>query len=143
MTCLLQTIPGCTSLFGFLYQYQFWGPTILRFGLGAVFLVHGYQKLFGGIDSTAQFFTSIGIKPGRAFAYLVGLVEFVGALLLFVGLFVQPVSILLAIIMIVAILKVKFSKGFAGGYDFEFALLIMALALLVLGPGNYSLDLPF
>ncbi len=143
MTCFLETTPGCTSLFTFLYQYHYWGPTLLRLGLGIIFLIHGYKKLFGGIEGTGQFFESVGIMPGRFFAYLVGIIEFVGAILLFVGLFVQPVAILFAIIMLVAIIKVKFSQGFVGGYEFEFALLMMSLALLILGPGGYSIDLPF
>ncbi len=143
MICLLKTIPGCTSLFPFFYQYHYLGPVILRCGLGAVFIAHGYQKLFGGIEGTTQFFASIGIRPARVFAYVVGLIEFVGAILLFVGLFVQPVAILLSIIMLVAIAKVKYQQGFIGGYELEFLLLMMSLALLVLGPGSYSIDLPF
>ena len=116
---------------------------MLRFGLGVVLLAHGSKKLFGGVESTTQFFASIGIRPSRLFAYLVGLTEFVGGALLFVGLLVQLVALLFSFIMIVAIVKVRFSKGFIGGYELEFSLLLMSFALLLLGPGAYSIDLPF
>ncbi len=127
-------------------NYGLYGPLLLRVGLAAVFIVHGYPKLFGGLESTAQFFESIGIKPGKFWALVVGLVELVGGILLLVGLFVQLVAMLLVINMIVAIWKVKFKVGFSspagGGWEFDFVLLIMALTLLLLGGGAYSIDLP-
>lgn len=143
MVCLFETIPGCTSIFPALYQYHFMGPVILRLGLGIVFFIHGYQKLFGGIEPTTQFFASVGIHPARFFAYFVGLIEFVGAIFLFAGLFVQLVALLLAAVMVVAIWRVKYSRGFIGGYDLELMLLMMALSLALLGPGAYALDMPF
>ena len=140
--CYFGSLFGCLNIFPQLLNYGLYGPLLLRLGLAAVFIVHGYPKLFGGLVGTAQFFESIGIRPGKFWALVVGIVEFFGGILLIVGLFVQPVAILLAINMIVAIWKVKFSKGFSGGYEFDLILLIMALALLVLGGGAYSIDLP-
>ena len=96
----------------------------------------------GGIAATAGFFSSIGIRPAKFWAIVVGLTEFVGGIFLIAGFLVQPVALAFAISMLVAIWKVKFHKGFSGGWEFDFALLIMALALLFLGPGAYSLDLP-
>lgn len=142
MWCGTKIFFGCLNLFPQLLDYAFYGPLLLRLGLAAVFIVHGYPKLFVRFGETAQFFESIGIKPGKFWVIVVGVVEFFGGFLLLLGLFVQPVAILLAINMIIAILKVKYSKGFAGGYEFELILLIMALSLLVLGGGAYSLDLP-
>ena len=147
-------LSGCLSALPQLYDYALYGPLLLRLGLAAVFIVHGYPKLFGkppmgGIAATAGFFESIGIRPGKFWALIVGVVEFFGGVLLVIGFGVQVVALLLAINMLVAIWKVKFKMGFvsgpaspAGGWEFDFVLLIMALSLLVLGPGAYSLDLP-
>ena len=137
------------SIFPQLLDYQFFAPTLLRLALAAVFLVHGYPKLFGHFQETAGFFESIGIRPSKFWVIVVGVVECVGGVFLVAGFLVQPVALLLAIDMAVAIWKVKFKMGFvsgpaspAGGWEFDFVLLIMALSLLVLGPGAYSLDLP-
>lgn len=105
-------------------------------------MVHGYPKLFKHFVGTASWLESIGFKPGKFWALVVGVVEFFGGALLLIGLFVQPVAILLIINMLVAIWKVKFKIGLVDGYEFDLVLLLMALALLVLGGGAYSLDLP-
>lgn len=141
------TIFGCLSALPQLYNYALYGPLLLRLALAAVFIVHGYPKLFGkppmgGVAATAGFFESIGIRPGKFWATVVGVMEFFGGILLVIGFGVQIVALLLAINMLVAIWKVKFKIGFANGWEFDFVLLVMALSLLVLGPGAYSLDLP-
>ncbi|HEY4497848.1 MAG TPA: DoxX family protein [Candidatus Paceibacterota bacterium] len=160
MWCLNNNILfGCLSALPQLYDYASYGPLLLRLALAAVFIVHGYPKLFaktmpdgsrhGGITATAGFFESIGIRPAKFLAVVVGVVEFFGGILLIAGFGVQIIALLLAINMLVAIWKVKFKMGFAGGpaspaggWEFDFVLLIMALSLLVLGPGAYALDLP-
>ncbi len=130
------------SLFPQLFDYWLLGPLLLRVILAAVFIAHGYPKLFGGFSGTAQFFESINIKPGKFWVLVVGIVEFFGGILLALGLWVQPIALLLAIDMAVAIWKVKRKEGFVHGYEFELVLLAIALSLLVLGPGAYSVDLP-
>lgn len=140
--CNLQLF-GCVSVFPQLLVYQIYGPLFLRLALAAVFFVHGYRKLFGGISETVQFFESIKITPAKFCTYLIGGIEFFGSILLIIGVFVQAVSLLFAVIMITVIAKVKFKKGFMGGYDFEFVLLVISLALLVLGPGAFSIDFYF
>ena len=130
------------SVFPQLFDYQQIGPFLLRLVLAVVFIAHGYPKLFGGFAGIANFFESIGIKPGKFWALIVGVTEFGGGILLILGIFVQPVALLLAIDMIVAIWKVKWKEGFKSGYEFELVLLVIALSLLVLGPGAFSIDLP-
>lgn len=132
------------SLFPQLLDFGTFGPVFLRIGLAVVFVAHGYPKLFKKENflGTAQFFESINIKPGKFWVLVVGVVEFFGGILLLAGLFTQLAALLLAVNMLVAILKVKRQKGFANGYEFDLILLLSALALVVLGAGAFSLDLP-
>ncbi|HEY4521814.1 MAG TPA: DoxX family protein [Candidatus Paceibacterota bacterium] len=132
------------SLFPQLLDFGTLGPVFLRIGLAVVFIAHGYPKLFkkDNFLGTAQFFESINIKPGKFWVMIVGVVEFFGGILLFAGLFTQLVALLLVVDMLVAIWKVNFKKGLVRGYEFELILLLSALALVVLGAGAFSLDLP-
>jgi len=56
---------------------------VLRIVVGALFMGHGSQKLFGwfgggGPWNTGRFFESIGFRPGLPFALLAGLGEVFG-----------------------------------------------------------------
>ncbi|WP_240466701.1 DoxX family protein [Streptomyces sp. S5] len=67
------------------------GLLLLRIAVGAIMAAHGAQKLFGwfgggGIDGTAQFFTSVGYPAGEAMATVAALTETFGGLALILGL---------------------------------------------------------
>ncbi|AJF62890.1 MAG: DoxX family protein [archaeon GW2011_AR20] len=117
----------------------------LRLVLGLVFLVHGYLKLFGGIDGTTSFFSNIGIPLSGFFAYLVGIIELFGGLALILGLIVKVASVILIINMVVAILLVHLKNGFTGqgGYEFPLTLLAGLVTLAFLGAGKLSLQKAF
>jgi|SRR3989338_175026 len=118
----------------------------LRIILGAVFIVHGYIKLFGGIEGTTSFFTSLGIPLANIFAYVVGIVEFFGGILLVLGILISLTSILLIIDMVVAALLVHLPKGFIvsnGGAEFVLTLIAGLTTLAILGPGKFSLQKVF
>ncbi len=118
-----------------------WGTLALRVPLGIVFMAHGYVKLFGGqFAGIAGFFAKIGIPAPEFFAGVVGVTEFFGGLLVLVGLFTRYASSFMAVIMIVAIIKVKASKGLLGGYELEMVLLGMCVALIIMGSHNFSLE---
>ncbi|KEK26287.1 DoxX family protein [Bacillus gaemokensis] len=110
------------------------GNLIIRIVLGVTFFMHGLAKFQSGIDNIAGWFTSIGL-PG-ALAYGVATVELVGGLLLIIGLGVRYVGLLFALILVGAIVKVKWSAGLLGdgknpGYELDLALLAMGLYLFV------------
>lgn len=131
------------SIFPELFTYQEVAPFLIRLILAAVFITHGYPKLFSARTATIQFFKQHGITPAKFWVFVVGVVEFFGGILLLIGFLTQIAAALIAINMIGAILFVKRRQGFAGGYEFDLALLVLALSLLVLGPGIWSLDMPF
>ena len=120
----------------------------LRVGAGAIFAAHGAQKLFGwfggyGLEGTAGWMTSIGLEPGLLMAGMAGAAEFFGGLLLILGLLVRPVSLMLAITMIVAIVTVHLQNGLFmanNGYEFGLALLVISVGLVFRGAGSLSAD---
>lgn len=130
------------SVFPQLFTYQEVAPVILRAVLGVAFMLHGYPKLFGGFRATTQFFSSAGIKPAKFWVAVVGIVELFGGIALLLGLFTQVAALLIAINMTGALLLVKRKQGFVGGYELDLAFLAMALTLLLLGPGFWSIDFP-
>jgi putative oxidoreductase len=114
---------------------------VLRLGLAAVFIAHGYMKLFvmkpAGV---AGFFGSLGIPlPGLA-AWCVTLLEFGGGIALAAGLFTRPIAALFALDMLGAIGFALLPKGFMGGYELELLLAVGSLAVALAGAGAYSVD---
>lgn len=120
----------------------------IRIVLGIIFIVHGGQKLFGifgghGFSATVEMFTKMGFVPGNVFATLAGGAEFFGGLAVILGLFTRLGALGIAIVMIVAIVKVHWANGLVGpgGIEFPLACLGLALSLLFGGAGPWlSLD---
>lgn len=112
------------------------GAFILRVTLGALFLIHGMTKFQGGIENIVGWFESIGL-PGFM-AYGVALIEVIGGIALIIGLATRFVSILFALLMIGATLKVKLTVGLLGngqmaGYELDLAFMAMAIYLAING----------
>jgi putative oxidoreductase len=120
------------------------GSLSIRLGVGAVFAVHGWQKLDGGISNFATFLDSLGVPAPEVVAWLQTIAEGIGGLLLIVGLLTRLTAIPLIGILVGAILLVKVDVGFivanAPGGELDTALLAGLLGLLFLGPGRYSVD---
>jgi putative oxidoreductase len=127
------------------------GILLVRVLFGAAIAAHGAQKLFGwfggyGLKGTGGFFEGIGFHPGVAFAAAAGLSEFVGGLLLVLGLFTPIGAAAVLAAMIVAIVAVHLKGGFfaaTNGIEMPFIYAAGALGLLFTGGGNFSLDAQF
>ena len=132
-----------------------YGPALLRLVVGATFLAHGAQKLFGvwgggGLAGTAAYFDSLGLSPGYPLAVAVALAESLGGVLLMTGALTSYAAAALIVTMLGAIWNVHLSNGFfmnwgltpGRGHGVEYDLvLIAALASLVIsGPGTLSVD---
>ena len=132
--------------------YSDWGLLILRVGMGVLILFHGWPKLnpngpMKGPAGFGAFLKQQGVPLPTFFAWVVALLETVGALLLIVGLATRILAIGFAIDMLVAIRLVKigmanarFSEQDGTGWEFEFILMVVALALLFTGAGSIALD---
>ena len=132
--------------------YSDWGPLILRIGVGIIFLVHGWPKLnpnspMKGPAGFSGFLKQMGVPLPTFFGWIVALLETVGAVLLILGLGTRVLAVLFAINMLVAIfvvkrrvMKVGFSAQQATGWELDFAMLVISLALLFTGAGSIALD---
>jgi len=128
------------------------GPFIARVILGIVMLPHGLQKLLGmfggaGFSGTVDFFVSSGVPAFVAVLIIIG--ESFGSLGLIFGFLSRLAALGIAIIMLGAIFMVHLQNGFfmnwfgnKAGEGFEFHLLAVGLALIVLikGGGKWSVD---
>jgi len=113
---------------------------LLRCGLGIIFISHGWPKL-AHPQQAFEFFRQSGF-PGY-FAYVAGVLEFFGGLLLIAGLFTRIAGLLLACEMAVAIWKVILPHATylsVGQYQLELALATGAFALATVGAGAISID---
>jgi putative oxidoreductase len=125
---------------------------VLRVVVGYIFMHHGYPKLFKkdfGPKAFSGILKNLNIPFPLMFAYLAGIAEFFGGAFLIVGLFTRLAALLIAIVMIVAMWKVKFKTGLltnvleggrTGGYELDLALFASAVALFVSGGGSFSID---
>jgi len=121
---------------------------ILRLFLGVVFVMHGSQKLLGafggsGIAGFAGLLAKYGIEPHVLWAWVVAITEFVGGICILFGFLTRFWAAGLVIDMTVAVVKVHLVNGFfwtKGGFEFVLTLGIIALVLLMTGPGSMSMD---
>ncbi len=124
------------------------GLLVLRVVVGLLFFGHGAQKLFGwfgghGLSGTGQFFESMGFPQGKRQAFLAGLFEAGGGLLIALGLVTPFAAAALIAVMTVAVIRVHFAKGVwstNGGYEYNAVLVAVVFALSGVGAGNWSLD---
>ena len=124
---------------------------ILRVVVGLYFVGHGAQKLFGwfgghGLKGTSGWLASMGLKPAFFWAIVAGLSEFGGGILFALGM-LNPLGALGIIsAMLMALLKVHWTKGLwmsQGGIEVPLINIAAALAVALAGGGAYSLDALF
>jgi putative oxidoreductase len=124
------------------------GLLVIRLVVGLTFAAHGAQKILGwfggyGLTGTAGFFESIGIKPGKPMAALAGTGEFLSGVFFALGLLTPLASLVMVVTMIVAIVTVAGKNGYwatAGGSEYNWAIIAIALGVALTGPGAYALD---
>jgi len=118
----------------------------MRIAAGIVFTAHGLQKFQNGLDGFAGFLGQLAIPFPEFFAWVVASVELVGGIFLILGIFSRLSASLIAVIMVMAILKVKSAVGLIAasgggpGAELDLSLLAIVLAITLMGPGCYSLE---
>lgn len=122
------------------------GLLVLRLAIGALFIAHGTDKLFGwfndgmGMEATKQMLTGFGYTEPGALALVVALSETAGGLLVILGLFFPAgAAALLGVMANVIAVKGDWNL-FLGDVELEMMYGAAALALLFTGPGRFALD---
>ncbi len=122
-----------------------------RVALAWIFIYYGAGKLFGafnggGIHGTALYFSNVAhLHPGGFFAVLGGLIEFGGGIAMAVGFCARLAGLALFGDMVMAMITVTWSTGIASvasppGYQINLALAVLALVIMLLGAGRFSVD---
>jgi putative oxidoreductase len=125
--------------------------TAIRIVLAWIFLYYGAGKLFGafngpGLHRTAVYFANTAhLHPGEFFAVVGGVIEFGGALALALGLGSRLAGMALFGDQVMAMITVTWANGINSltnnaGYEFNMALAVLALAVVVFGAGRLSID---
>ena len=125
-----------------------WATVPLRLALGIAFIGHGAQKVLGSFNGPGWAkFTSFPapfpfMRPAWLWMGAAAVSELIGGILVLLGLFTRVGALLIALVMLVAIFGVLWPVFFAPtGMELAVAFLGMALALLITGGGQASVDI--
>lgn len=122
------------------------GLLVLRVVLGAFFVAHGTDKLFGwwndgmGMEATRQMLTGFRFTEPGVLAWVTALSETVGGVLLILGLFFPAGAAAILGVMINAIVVSADWNLFLGDVELEMTYAAAAFALLFTGPGRFAID---
>ncbi len=121
--------------------------TVARVWVGAVMFAHGWRHLQSvrSGPGMANWFESLGLRPGKLHAWNVTLTELAVGPALVVGLFTPAAYGGTAAILLVALVTNHWKNGFFSnspgeGWEYTGTLAVLAMVLGTLGPGEWSLD---
>jgi putative oxidoreductase len=131
------------AVFGKLSRYNDFGLLLLRIGIGAMMIWHGFPKLRGG----PEFWEKIGGAMARYgvhdfpqfWGFMAGFTEAVGGLLFLLGFLFRPACLFLIFMMITAAMQ-SFGMGGMAAASHPIELGIVFVAMFIIGPGRYSID---
>src|SRR5215470_12665231 len=112
-----------------------WATIPLRLVAGMVFIAHGSQKVFGAFGGPGlRGFTSSSapfpaMRPAWLWMGAAAFAEFIGGILVLLGLFTRVGAFLIACVMLTAIAGVHWPNFFANNRGFEYPLSLLAITL--------------
>jgi putative oxidoreductase len=116
-------------------------PLILRFGLAFIFIYSGLQKITPPGAGWGWSWATEDIKPlSPPVQMAVAWSELAGGILLGIGLLTRLAALGIALIMLGTIYWLTGAQGFKSGWDYNFAVIVMCLALVVSGGGALAVD---
>jgi putative oxidoreductase len=125
---------------------------IARLGLAAILILHGWIRWQGpgqGVQKQIDYLSQFGIPYPATAAWGVIAVEIIGGLLLAVGALTPLAALAVLVEQILIIAYTNWYKGpdllnsdgtYAGGYEYNVALGLIAMLLMVFGAGRVSVD---
>ena len=120
------------------------GLLVLRRGLGAMFIGHGWPKLAGGAAKWKKVGAAMGelgidVWPTR-WGFLAARSETLGGLLFAIGFLFRPATALLLATMLVATMSHLSNGDGIMGSSHPIEAAIVFAAMLLVGPGRFALD---
>lgn len=128
------------------------GLLILRVGLGALLVAHGLQKLFGwwggqGLTGFKNSLSDAGYQHADILTYAGAGGQLIAGVLLVLGLF-TPLAAGGALAYLIngvlagvsAQTEGRFSLFLPGGHEYQIMLIVVAVAVVLVGPGRWALD---
>lgn len=120
------------SVFPSLLSFQSISPLIIRVTLSLIFLFWVFKNL-----------TKPNFFQATTYTKAISLIEGIASLFILIGLFTQVGVAIIAIDLIVRLYtKFKNKALFSDGVNYYFVLLVLAISLLLTGPGFLAFDLP-
>jgi putative oxidoreductase len=118
-----------------LHDITHWG---IRASIGAIFIIHSLKKFD---PSWQEWLISIGIPPEMQLP--IALAEFIGGILLLVGVLTRVTGSIFAVILLGAIFHIRWENGFfvsQGGWEWDLVMLSVVLTIIAAGPGRVSIS---
>lgn len=121
------------------------GYALARVWFALLIVPSGYEKVFahGAERIAAGNVLKTGFYPPMFWAWVVALLEFVGMILLALGLGTRLIAFMMAIELGVIVVTIQAPNGWfwtSRGTEFAFILFVVCLAFVLGGGGRYSLD---
>jgi putative oxidoreductase len=120
---------------------------MVRICYGLFYIPHGYSKLLNTSDGTfaavVRALESMGLTSGPVWASAIGALELIGGLLLVLGLGTRPIALLFALFNFFGAFFFYAQFGYSwvkGGMEVPLLMFLLAIALLLRGGGEFSLD---
>ncbi len=118
-----------------LHDIAHWG---IRAALGSIFLVHSLKKFDPGWQ---DWLIQIGLPPEMQLP--IALAEFIGGIMLLIGVLTRITASIFSIIVLGAIFHIRWENGFfvsEGGWEWDLVMLAALLSIIVAGPGRVSIS---
>jgi putative oxidoreductase len=129
------------------------GLFLLRVGFGAVLIAHGLQKIFGwwgglGLSGFRDSLEALGYQHAALLTYAAAGTEIAAGVLLVLGLFTPLAAAAALAYLINALLAgiatqerpAQIAFFLPGGHEFVITLIVVAAAIILIGPGRYGFD---
>jgi len=122
------------------------GLLVLRLAVAAVFVAHGFSDVFeAGVSTNIQNYRDAGIPLAALAAPYTAYVQLVGGIVFLFGALTRPLSAGFIVVMAGALVFVHRGEPLVmqqdgSGAGFAFIMCAASIALLLVGPGRFSID---
>lgn len=114
------------------------GLLLIRLMFGITFTIHGSQKVFGGFKEPMAMMSDLGFPA--FLGIILGFFEFIGGILMIIGLFANYVAAGFIIIMLGALFTVHLAHGYMAS-ELVIILLVMSISVMISYNWKKSLEL--